>query len=285
MTSTKSTQIRVIEPRRAGWRERFRELHQYRRLLRFFGGRSLEKITGRTILGKYWLGLRPVLEVGTAALVFGGVLNIPSVHVPYLVLFIAGATCWRLFENTMLWTTRSLELNRKLITKVYVPRLILPFASLAPAAVEFAFYLTFLTAAIVIASAVDGQLYLNVGPELLGAMAALGMALLLSFGLGLFTSVVGANARDVRFTLTYLLGFWYFVTPVIYPLTMVPEKFRWLATLNPMTPIVELFKWGLLDAGDVRELGLVLSAAMIVVVWCAGLTFFGRAEAQAVDRL
>lgn len=278
--------VQVIEPRRQGAAERLLELRAYRGLLRFFALRALEKITGRTVLGNWWLFLRPACEIGTAVLIFAGVLNVQSAgDVPYLVMFIAGATCWRLFENSALWTTRSLELNRKLLGKVYFPRMLLPVASLAPAIIEFGFYLAFLAAAVTISSLVDGELYLRTDLGLLTAPLALGMGLMLALGIGLFTAVLGASARDVRFTLTYVLGFWYFVTPVIYPLEMVPEKARWVAELNPMTPIVELFKWGLLDAGSVRPTGLAIAAALIVGVWIAGLRFFGRYESEAVDRL
>jgi lipopolysaccharide transport system permease protein len=278
--------VHVIEPRRPGAAERLRELRTYRGLLRYFALRSLQKVTGRTILGNWWLFLRPACEVGTAVLIFAGVLNVRSSGpVPYLVMFIAGATCWRLFENCALWSTRSLELNRKLLGKVYFPRLLLPVASLAPAFVEFAFYLAFLAAAVAIASAIDGTLYLRADFGLLAAPVALAMGAMFALGIGLFTSVLGANARDVRFTLGYVLGFWYFLTPVIYPLEMVPANARWLAELNPMTPIVELFKWGLLDAGSVRPTGLVIASVLITCVWIGGLRFFSRYEAEAVDRL
>jgi len=277
--------VRLIEPRRQGPAERLRELHQYRGLLKFFALRTLDKVTGRTILGNWWLFLRPACEVSTAVLIFGGVLQVQSIDVPYAVLFLGGATCWRLFENTIVWSTRSLELNRKLLGKVYFPRLLLPVASLAPAIVEFAFYVVFLAGAIAILGLANGELYLRMDLGLLAALGALIAALLLGLGIGLFTSVLGANARAVRFTLSYMLGFWYFVTPVIYPLSMVPERFRWLAELNPMTPIVELFKWGLIDAGAVRPTGLSIAGLLIVVVWVTGLWYFSRVEAEAVDRL
>jgi lipopolysaccharide transport system permease protein len=200
-------------------------------------------------------------------------------------MFLAGATCWRLFENSLIWATRSLELNRKLLSKVYIPRLLLPFASLVPAFVELGFYVGFLAAAIAIYSAVDGALYLNLDLALLAVPAALGLALLFAMGIGLYTAVLGATARDVRFSLTYVLGFWYMLTPVIYPLSQVPANFRWVAELNPMTPVVELFKWGLLDAGQVRPVGLAVAGTVIALLWAGGLWFFARAEADAVDRL
>jgi lipopolysaccharide transport system permease protein len=277
--------LRVIEPRRQGAIERVRELRQYRGLLGYFGARSMEKITARTVLGRWWLVLRPVLDILTGALIFGGVLAIQSPQVPYVLFFLAGATCWRLMETGLLWATRSLEIHRRLLSKVYFPRLLLPFAALAPALIEFACYLAALGGAIVYFSLADGTLYLNTGPELLAAVGALAMSLTLALGIGLWTAVLGANARDVRYSLMYFTAFWYLLTPVVYPLSLVPERFRGIAEINPMTPIVELFKWGLVGAGEVRPVGLVIAGALIAAAWAGGLWFFGRAEAQAVDGL
>jgi lipopolysaccharide transport system permease protein len=276
--------LQVIEPRRRGALERVRELRQYRGLLGYFGARSMEKITARTVLGRWWLVLRPVFDIMTAALIFGGVLAIES-PVPYVLFFLAGATCWRLLEMGLLWSTRSLEIHRKLLSKVYFPRLLLPFAALAPALIEFACYLAALFLAILYFSVSDGTMYLRLGPELLAAVGALMMSQALALGIGLWTAVLGANMRDVRYSLVYFTAFWYLLTPVVYPLSLVPERFRGIAEINPMTPIVELFKWGLLDAGEVRPVGLAIAGALIAVVGTGGLWFFGRAEAQAVDAL
>jgi lipopolysaccharide transport system permease protein len=265
--------------------ERIRELRQYRGLLGYFGARSMEKITARTVLGRWWLVLRPVLDILTAALIFGGVLAIASPAVPYVLFFLAGATCWRLLENGLLWSTRSLEIHRRLLSKVYFPRLLLPVAALAPALIEFGCYVVALSLAIVYFSLLDGTLYLNLGPELLVAVGALAMSQALALGIGLWTAVLGANARDVRYSLMYITAFWYLLTPVIYPLSLVPDRFRPIAEINPMTPIVELFKWGLVGAGEVRPVGLAIAGALIAAVWAGGLWFFGRAEAQAVDAL
>jgi lipopolysaccharide transport system permease protein len=277
--------VQVIEPRRRGALERSRELRQYRGLLGYFGARSMEKITARTILGRWWLVLRPVMDIATGALIFSGVLKIPSLHLPYVLFFLAGATCWRLLETGLLWTTRSLEIHRRLLSKVYFPRLLLPVAALAPAMIEFACYLIALTLAVLFFWAKDGTTYLEFGPGMLAAVCALLMSQALALGIGLWTAVLGAQTRDLRYSLTYFLGFWYLMTPVVYPLSLVPPGLQGIAQINPMTSIVELFKWGLFDAGSVRPGGLAGAGVLIVVVWIGGLWYFGRAESAAVDGL
>jgi lipopolysaccharide transport system permease protein len=278
-------QLQVIEPRRPGAGERLRELRAHRGLLRFFAVRATDKVVRRTVLGRAWLFLRPLLDVGSRVLIFGGLLGVPSGGVPYFVFFLAGMTAWALFENTLVWATRSLELNRKLLQKVYFPRIILPVASAAPALYELVVYGCLLAIVIALYSALDGTLYLNVGPELIAAVAALALSGAFALAIGLWTSVWGANTRDVRYSLLYVLGFWFFVTPVIYPLDLVPDGWRFFAELNPMTPIVELFKWGLVGAGDVEAVPLAITIAMTVAIAIGGLWNFGRAEAAAVDRL
>jgi lipopolysaccharide transport system permease protein len=278
-------EVSVIEPRRRGARERLRELWTYRGLFKFFGGRAMDKMTARTVIGRPWLVLRPVLDVATVTLIFGGLLSVPSSSIPYFLFFVAGRASWVAFETSVLWSTRSLEFNRKLLAKVYFPRLILPVASISPAIVELSIYLTLLLGGIVYFGIVDGTMYLQLGPQLLAAVAALILGIGLALAIGVWTSVLGANARDVRFSLQYGLGFWLYLTPVFYPLSLVPDSLQTLAAVNPMTPVVELFKWAVFDAGEVLPLGLAYTSLLIVVVGATGLSFFGRREAAAVDSL
>lgn len=275
----------VIEPRRTGLGERIREIKLHRGLLRFFATRAIDKVARRTILGRLWLLLRPLLDVASRVLIFGGLLGIPSNGIPYFLFFLAGMTVWAFFEQTLIWATRSLELNRKLLQKVYFPRILLPIASSAPALYQLGVYFTLLALAIVVISVSDATMYLQLDLQLLAAIGAVFLAGALALAIGIWTSVLGANVRDVRYSLLYVLGFWFFVTPVIYPLSLVPEGYRTLAQVNPMTPIVELFRMSLFDAGQVASWSLAGTVVLIFVLGLSGLWYFGRAESAAVDRL
>jgi lipopolysaccharide transport system permease protein len=280
------SQITVIEPRRRGGTERARELWRHRGLLRFFAARSTQKMYARTKLGKAWVPLRPVLDTGSKVLIFGGLLGAQSNGAPYLLFFMAGMAAWTLFDRSLYWMTRSLELNRGLVSKLYFPRLLLPVAGLAPALVETAVYGCMVLIAAFGYLAIDGTWYLELEPlHVLAVVGSLLLSMALAGAIALFTSVLGATTRDMRFTLSYITGFWFFLTPVIYPLSQVPEKFRGLAQVNPMTPVVELFKWGLLDGGHVTAGGLIWTVCLIFVIASAGLVFFVRAENFAVDRI
>lgn len=276
---------RVIEPRQPGPLERVREFWRYRRLIPYFGKRFIEKLYLRTWLGWLWIPLRPILDVGARVLIFGALLGVPSDGVPYLLFFLIGMSAWQFFATTTYWATRCVELNRRVLKRMYLPRLTVLVASVAPSALFYIMYM--IIAAIVVAyyQIADGVFYLVLGPELLIAVAGLVLSTLLALSIGLFTSIWGAQARDVRFTLAYVLNFWFFLTPVIYPLSTIPEGFQTVASLNPMTAPIEMVRYGFLGSGEVPLTALAVSVGTIVVIALGGLAYFSRSEALALDGL
>jgi lipopolysaccharide transport system permease protein len=181
--------------------------------------------------------------------------------------------------------TRSLELNRRLLKRLYFPRLLLPLAQLAPALVEFVIHCGLIVGVAVFLQLRDGQLHLSPGWHLMAAPAAVVAIVLFALGLGLWTSVWGINVRDVRFTLRYVMQFWFFATPVIYPLSLVPEDWRWLAAANPMAVLIETFKWGVLGVGAPDLPHLALALPLIAAILVAGFWYFAKFEAASVDRI
>jgi lipopolysaccharide transport system permease protein len=278
-------QVRVITPRRQGAVERAREFWEYRRLLAFFARRFTEKMYIRTWLGRVWIPLRPVLSVGARVLIFGGLLSVPSEGKPYLIFFLVGVASWELFAQTAYWATRSIELSRGVLARIYVPRLTALVAAVVPSAINFLVYVAITFVAVLGYLVVDGVLYVELGAATLLAGAGLALMVLLALGIGLWTSIYGAQARDVRFSLAYVLQFWFFLTPVIYPLSAIPERYRSVVALNPMTAPVEMVKEGVLGAGTVTPLAIAITVSTVTLLVISGLWFFGRAEGLAVDRL
>jgi lipopolysaccharide transport system permease protein len=225
------------------------------------------------------------MDLIARALIFGGILAAPSSGVPYLVFLSVGTAIWIFFERGLLWATRSIEMNRRLVNQVYFPRLTLWLASTFPAIVEFLLYLAIAVGFIAVYSIVDGHLYLNLSPDLLLAVPAAALCLGLFLGIGLWTSVLGARTRDMRFVVRYASSFWYFLTPVVIPLSQVPENYRAIVEWNPATPPVEMFKLALLDRGTVTLGPLLVCVALVVVLWTSGMVFYSRVEAAALDRL
>lgn len=273
----------VIEPLQPQGRARVLDLWAYRHLLRYFAARAMDRISAFTILGRSWLVLRPLADTGGRALVFGAVLNAPSLGTPYFLFFLVGMWCWRLFERSLFWATRGMEINRKLLRKMYFPRLLLPVASTAPAMVEFLTYTAMVVLTLIFFAITDGQSYIAFEPRLLLVPLALAIALGLALAVGLFTSVLGAYGRDTRYSLVYVLDFMMFMTPVIYPLEAIPESLRPIALLNPMTSVVEALRYASIGAGELYVVPLTLTGVLVVVLLALGLRFFRRFEAQSID--
>jgi len=272
----------VIEPRREGLVARLRDVWRYRRLLQFFASKSLQKLYARTALGRSWILIRPLFPLLVSTVVFGGVLGVGSQGVPYFLFLAVGSATWDLFNQATLWGTRSLEMNRSFLTKIYIPRLILPMANMAPAVLNFVIHLGIIVVAVLYYGIRRGEWYLT-PLGLPWAFLAVLMALLLALGISLWTSVPAMVMRDVRFTLTYVLGFWLLLTPVLYPLPRT-GKYGWLLVLNPMASVVNTFKYGVLGLDAINPLDLGIALLVIGVVLGSGLWFFGRAEGTAADK-
>ena len=271
----------VIEPRREGLKARARDIWRYRRLLLFFVTKSFQKLYAKTHLGWSWILIRPLFPLLVSTLVFGGVLGVGSQGVPYFLFVSVGTAVWDLFAQAAMWGTRSLDMNRQFLSRIYIPRLILPIANMAPALLNFGIHLGIILVAVGYYRVKTGVLYLAPW-HLPWAVVGVVLAILLALGIALWTSVPALVARDVRFTLNYVLGFWVLATPVLYPLPP-GTKYAWLVSLNPMTAAVNTFKYGMLglDVLSLRE--LANSFLLTAVLLASGLWFFCRHESSAAD--
>jgi lipopolysaccharide transport system permease protein len=275
----------LIEPRQNSVLDRARELWRYRYLWWYFASDTLLSTFRRSKLGWLWLLLRVTAPVGLNAIVFGGVLGVDSGATPYFLFFLCGTTTWVLFERSLLFVTRSLESNRKLITKVYFPRLILPMSAVAPGLLYLGILLIVVVGTVIYYFRKDGVWYITLRPELLASVAAIVLSLTFTVAVGLWTSVLQARYRDIRYGLRYVMPFWMYFTPIIYPVTMIPEQWRWLVVINPMAPIVELFKWGTLGQAHLTAPSLITSLVLVAITLISGMWFFNREEAASIDKL
>lgn len=275
----------VIEPIRLGVVARAVELWRYRRIIWFLARNAVKDRYSGMTLGVAWLFIRPLAPLLISSVIFGSLLNVASDGVPYFLFFLAGSSVWRVFERTILWVTRSLEQHRGLLKKVYFPRLAAPIASATPATAEFGIFLGLMICATFYYWWKDGVFYLRIGPEMLFGLLAGFLAILFGTSVSLFTTVLHTKHKDMQYSVRYLSQFWGYVTPVIYPLTSVPEKYRWAINLNPMTGIVEGFKWGMLGIGQPPGVHFLYSVFATLLVMTIGIWFFNRSEGGSVDRL
>jgi lipopolysaccharide transport system permease protein len=212
-----------------------------------------------------------------ATLVFHQLVGIPSGSVPYLLVFLVSSAAWSLFEKGWLWATRSLQVHRRLLLTPGVSRPMVTLGTMAPAVVDLGIHAVLFVLASVWFLVVDGRLYLAPGWHSLMVLAAVGLSLTLAFALGLITAALSQDKRDVRYAVGTLLRFWYLLTPVVYPATIIPEAWRWITVVNPLATSVELFTWGMLGtAPTLSGAQIALTAAELALALALGLVVTAR---------
>jgi lipopolysaccharide transport system permease protein len=268
-----------------GFAARVREVWQYRRILWFFSSKALESLYAKTRLGIWWIFIRTLVPLGIGSFVYGSIMKVPSGGVPYFLFFLIGQVPWNFFDGPVIRGSSGLETNRTLLTKLYVPRIILPLGQMTAGIVEPLIIALVLVASLVYYRVNEGVWYVQATPRLFACAASVALVLTFAFSVTLWTSVWQARARDARFVLRYVVGFWLFFTPVIYPLSVVPPGIRWLMYLNPLTAPVETFRWGMLPALEHSWAWFGYSTAVTLATFLGGVWYFTRSEAATMDKL
>jgi homopolymeric O-antigen transport system permease protein len=271
------TTVRIEPPR--GWFElRLHEVWQYRELLYFFVWRDVKIRYKQTAIGVLWVILQPVLNMSVFTLFFGRLAKLPSDGLPYPVFYFSALVPWAYFSTALQSCTSVVVDNQRVITKVYFPRLILPLSAVVSGLVDFAISFVVL----LVVTAIYG-----IKPTLaaLWLPVLLLLAVLTALGVGLWMSALNALYRDVRYVVPFLVQFWMFASPVVYPSTLVPQRWRWLYGLNPMAGVIDGFRWAITGRGHAPGLLLLASSAVVVLVVLGGLFFFNRMETAIADRV
>jgi lipopolysaccharide transport system permease protein len=269
--------VRIEPPR--GWLElRLREVWDYRELLYFFVWRDVKIRYKQTAIGVVWVILQPLLTMGVFTVFFGRLAKLPSQGLPYPVFYFAALVPWMYFSYALQSATNVVVENQRVITKVYFPRLVLPFSAVLSGLVDFA--IGFVVLVIL-------TLAYGIRPTIAALWLPLLVlvAILTALGVGLWMSALNALYRDVRYVMPFVVQFWMFASPVAYPSALVPARWRWLYGLNPMAGVIDGFRWGLTGHGQPPGPVMLASAAMVAVVLVGGLFFFQRMEGAVADRV
>jgi lipopolysaccharide transport system permease protein len=265
--------ITILRPVR-GWAAlNLKELWIYRELIYFMTWKDLKVKYKQTLLGASWAILQPFIF----SIFFGELAGVPSDGVPYPIFSFTALLPWTLFSKALSDASRSLVQNSHMITKIYFPRLILPLASVLAGVVDFALALLVLLGMMV---------YYGVSPTpaVWFLPIFLLLALVTALGVGLWLSALNVMYRDIGYILPFLTQFWLFITPIAYPASMVPEQWRLLYALNPMTGVVEGFRWALLGTQQANSWQMLgVSTLIAVVVLVSGLFYFRRMERLFAD--
>jgi lipopolysaccharide transport system permease protein len=268
-----------ITPPSGWWAIRFGELWEYRELVYFFVWRDIKIRYKQTAIGAAWAVLQPFLTMLIFSLFLGALAHIPSQGLPYPIFYYSALLPWMYFAASLQNATNTIVENQRVITKVYFPRLALPISAVFSGLVDFA--ISFLMFVAMMA-------YYHIHPTLavFWMPVFLLMAVLTALGMGLWLSALNAIYRDVRYVVPFLVQFWMFASPVVYPSSLVSArwpKWAWLYGLNPMVGVIEGFRWSIAGSGDPPGRLVLISAGVVLVVLLSGLAYFQRMETTIAD--
>jgi len=266
----------VIEPRRKLIDLDLRAIWEYRELLYFLVWRDLKVRYRQTIIGIGWVVLQPLMTMIVFTAVFGNFAKVPSDGVPYPIFAYSALLPWNLFASSLTRGSESVVSNAQLISKIYFPRLLLPLSGVLSPIVDFAISFVIF---------ISMMLWFHVLPTrgILALPLLLALVLLTALAVGLWLSALNVRYRDVGHAIPFLVQLWLFSSPVAYPVSLVPEKWRLLYSLNPMAGVIEGFRWALLGKQS-PDFGVILiSSLMVLALFVTGVIFFKHTERTFAD--
>ena len=252
------------------------ELWAYHDLVYFFVWRDIKVRYKQTVIGAAWAVLQPVLTMLVFSLFFGKLAKIPSQGLPYPIFYYSALLPWMYFATAMQSATNVVVEQQRMITKVYFPRVVLPIASVMAGLLDFA--ISFAVLLVLLA-------YYRIVPTHAVIWLPLFtlLAVLTALGVGLWLSALNAMYRDVRYVVPFLVQFWMFASPVAYPSSLVPVKWRWLYGLNPMAGVIEGFRWALTGHAQPPSIFLAASSLGVVSLVLGGMVYYHAVEGNIAD--
>lgn len=271
----------VIRPKRNLLDINLKEIWDYRDLVMLFVRRDFVAKYKQTILGPLWFVLNPLISTFMYTLVFAGIAKIPTEGIPPQLFYLSGIVGWSYFASCLNGTSSTFVNNAGIFGKVYFPRLVSPISIIISSMVQLGIQLLLLTSFMIYYSLSGYHLQINIHlfyiPLLIINFALLGL------GFGIIFSALTTKYRDLTNFLGFGVQLWMYITPVIYPSSAVPEKYRILVFLNPVAPLVEAFKFGLIGAGEFNPGRLFYSVVFTVILLFIGVVLFNRTEQNFMD--
>jgi lipopolysaccharide transport system permease protein len=271
----------IIRPQHPWFDLRLGELWRYRDLIALFVWRDFVATYKQTILGPLWYLIRPLLTTVVFTIIFGQVARLSTDGLPPFLFYMSGTVFWSYFAACLTKTSNTFTGNAGVFGKVYFPRLTVPLSllisNLVAFAIQLALFLVFMTYFGLSGADIKPNSWLLLTPFLIAMMAGLGL------GFGIIISSLTTRYRDLQQLVQFGVQLLMYATPIIYPLSSIPDQYSWLIMLNPMTPIIESFRFAFLGAGTVDGLHLLYSAGFMVGVLLIGLLIFNRVERTFMD--
>lgn len=271
----------VIKPKNRLFEVDFKEIWQYRDLFTMFVKRDIITQYKQTILGPAWYFIQPALTTIMYMVVFGGIAKISTDGLPQPLFYLAGIVCWQYFADCLNKTASTFTTNQHIFGKVYFPRMIVPLSTvtsnLVRMGIQFLLFIVVYICYVISGVAVAPNIYILLLPLLVIMLAGL------SLGFGVIISSLTTKYRDLTILFTFIVQLWMYATPVIYPLsTMSPDK-QWIMALNPVTSILEAFKYGMMGVGTFSWGMLAYSFVFMVVLMGIGIVVFNKVQRSFMD--
>jgi len=271
----------VIKPK-TGWFDiDLKELWRYRDLIGMFAKRDFITFYKQTILGPLWYIIQPLMTTVVFTVIFGNFAKIPTDGLPPFLFYLAGNVVWGYFANTLKQTSDTFNANASIFGKVYFPRLTVPAAvslvNFAQFFIQLVLFLGFYFYFMAKGTPITPSWWILAVPLLLIQMAVL------TFGMGILLSSLTTKYKDLKFAMGFVIQLWMYASPIVYPLSQVPEKYRTLYALNPMVSIVESFRYAFLGSGAIRMDHILISWGVTIVCLVLGVILFSKIEKTFMD--
>ncbi len=271
----------IIQPKSKWYNLQLREILRYKDLLFLFVSRDFVALYKQTILGPLWFFIQPIITTLTFTIIFGNLAHISTDGLPQILFYLCGITLWNYFSDTLTKTADTFSANANLFGKVYFPRMIVPLSvvvsNLIKFGVQFLLFIAIWTFYLIKGNTINPTWALLLVPFLIVLMGFLGLSL------GIIISSMTTKYRDLKFLVVFGVQLMMYGSPIVYPLSIVPEKYKWLILANPVTSIIETFKYAFLGVGEFNWMHLGYSFGFTLILFLLGLIIFHRVEKSFMD--
>lgn len=273
----------IISSKRSLFNINFKEIWNYKDLILMFIKRDFVSVYKQTILGPLWFFIQPLFTTLIFTVIFGNIAKISTNGIPHTLFYLAGITCWNYFADTLNNISNTFLTNQHVFGKVYFPRLIVPISvvisNLLKFTIQFLLFLGFYFYFFFKGNSLTPNKILFLLPYLIFLMGVV------SLGFGILLSSMTTKYRDLKFLLQFSVQLWMYATPIIYPFSTIPEKYKFLALFNPMTPIVEAFRFGFFGKGFFEWQAIGITTIVSFGVLFIGILIFNKTEQNFMDTI
>lgn len=271
----------IIRPKKHLFDINLKEIWHYRDLILLLVRRDFVATYKQTVLGPLWYVITPLINVVVFTFIFNTIANISTEGVPPILFYLSGLTLWSYFSTALTGVSNTFVNNAGIFGKVYFPRLVIPISLMISSMIKFGIQFSLMLAIMLIYYFKGYQFHFNAYTVLIPFIFL--VTVLFALGCGIIISSLTTKYRDFQYLLGFGISLWMYITPIIYPVSIIPAAFRWLVLINPMAPLIEAFKYGMIGVGSVNVFMLSVSCISTLVLLAIGVIIFNKVEGSFMD--